>query len=135
MLVGISRQGFNRQNNKGNNQQNKTNGQQSTSPTSYQSPPSSLAPSMPPMAQSPALSPAMMDPANSENQQSVNRKQPFFFRDEYSGLIVKGNLTTLAVKPVHVEDGEWLAHQGKRGLSVDGRTADTANSGRTEQTA
>jgi hypothetical protein len=48
------------------------------------------------------------------NQQApaAARKPPYFFREEYSGLIVKGNFMTLAAKPVHVEDGEWLAHQG-----------------------
>ena len=47
------------------------------------------------------------------DQAPVNRKPPFFFREEYAGLIVKGNFMTLAAKPVHVEDGEWLAHQGQ----------------------
>lgn len=28
-------------------------------------------------------------------------------------LIVKGNFMTLAAKPKLVEEGEWLAHQGK----------------------
>lgn len=41
------------------------------------------------------------------------RKVPFFFREENSGLIVKGNLMTLAAKPEYVEKGEWLAHQGR----------------------
>jgi hypothetical protein len=38
-------------------------------------------------------------------------RSPFFFRDEYSSLIVKGNFMTLAAKPKLVEEGEWLAHQ------------------------
>lgn len=29
-------------------------------------------------------------------------------------MIVKGNFMTLAAKPKLVEEGEWLAHQGKR---------------------
>jgi hypothetical protein len=41
------------------------------------------------------------------------RKIPFFFREENSGLIVKGNFMTLAARPEHVEKGEWLAHQGR----------------------
>ena len=45
------------------------------------------------------------DPASS-------RKPPFFFREENSNIIVKGNFMTLAAKPAHVEEGEWLAHQG-----------------------
>ncbi|ORY13685.1 Mob1/phocein [Clohesyomyces aquaticus] len=43
--------------------------------------------------------------------QSNSRRPPFFFREEYSSLIVKGNFMTLAAKPKLVEDGEWLAHQ------------------------
>ncbi|KAF2656486.1 Mob1/phocein [Lophiostoma macrostomum CBS 122681] len=42
---------------------------------------------------------------------SNSRRPPFFFRDEYSSLIVKGNFMTLAAKPKLVEEGEWLAHQ------------------------
>jgi hypothetical protein len=47
-----------------------------------------------------------------DSQQSLQRRPPFFFREEYSNLIVKGNFMTLAAKPVLVDDGEWLAHQG-----------------------
>ncbi|PVI05964.1 Mob1/phocein, partial [Periconia macrospinosa] len=42
---------------------------------------------------------------------SMSRRPPFFFREEYSNLIVKGNFMTLAAKPKLVEEGEWLAHQ------------------------
>ncbi|KAF2182211.1 Mob1/phocein [Zopfia rhizophila CBS 207.26] len=42
---------------------------------------------------------------------SSSRRPPFFFREEYAGLIVKGNFMTLAAKPKLVEEGEWLAHQ------------------------
>jgi hypothetical protein len=50
---------------------------------------------------------------------SGSRRAPFFFREEYSNLIVKGNFMTLAAKPKLVEEGEWLAHQGtpKRPIS------------------
>jgi len=55
----------------------------------------------------------MLDnPMNQENV-NVNRKPPFFFREQYANLIVKGNFMTLAAKPVLVEEGEWLAHQGE----------------------
>lgn len=47
--------------------------------------------------------------ASAEN---LNRRPPFFFREQYANLIVKGNFMTLAAKPVLVEEGEWLAHQG-----------------------
>ena len=46
------------------------------------------------------------------SQQGGSRRPPFFFREEYSSLIVKGNFMTLAAKPKLVEEGEWLAHQG-----------------------
>jgi hypothetical protein len=41
-----------------------------------------------------------------------NQRPPFFFREQYANLIVKGNFMTLAAKPVLVEEGEWLSHQG-----------------------
>jgi hypothetical protein len=47
-----------------------------------------------------------------ESQPPVPRRPPFFFREEYGNLIVKGNFMTLAAKPLLVEEGEWLAHQG-----------------------
>lgn len=40
-------------------------------------------------------------------------KTPLFFREEYSGFIVKGNFMTLAAKPHLVEEAEWLAHQSE----------------------
>lgn len=41
----------------------------------------------------------------------ASRRPPFYFREDYSNLIVKGNFMTLAAKPEHVDKGEWLAHQ------------------------
>jgi len=41
-----------------------------------------------------------------------SRKVPFFFKEENTGLIVKGNFMTLAAKPEHIDKAEWLAHQG-----------------------
>jgi hypothetical protein len=41
------------------------------------------------------------------------RRQPYFFREEYCNLIVKGNFMTLAAVPRNVEKGEWLAHQSE----------------------
>lgn len=43
--------------------------------------------------------------------QAAARRPPYFFREEYANLIVKGNFMTLAAKPQLVESGEWLAHQ------------------------
>jgi hypothetical protein len=51
------------------------------------------------------------DAGSESPAQSGNRRPPFFFREEYSNLIVKGNFMTLAAKPKLVEEGEWLAHQ------------------------
>lgn len=105
-------QRFARQANKGN-QQNKGNGQQSPSPISYQPSPPSQLPSVPPVPHSPALSAAMSLDSQppSDAQAPTSRKPPFFFREEYAGLIVKGNFMTLAAKPKLVDEGEWLAHQ------------------------
>ena len=75
--------------------------------------------SLPPSQTNLATSPALPSPSQSFEQQplqenvSPNRKPPFFFREQYANLIVKGNFMTLAAKPVLVEEGEWLAHQGK----------------------
>lgn len=51
-------------------------------------------------------------PSPSASQTSLPRKPAYFFREEYAGLIVKGNFMTLAAKPGLVDEGEWLAHQG-----------------------
>jgi hypothetical protein len=112
-LIYIRGQRFARQANKGN-QQNKGNGQQSPSPISYQPSPPSQLPSVPPVPHSPALSAAMSLDSQppSDAQTPTSRKPPFFFREEYAGLIVKGNFMTLAAKPKLVDEGEWLAHQG-----------------------
>ena len=52
------------------------------------------------------------DQSGSDQQGERSQKPLYFFREEHAGLIVKGNFMTLAAKPVHVEEGEWLAHQG-----------------------
>jgi len=46
------------------------------------------------------------------NYDSPHRRPPLFFREQWANLIVKGNFMTLAAKPVLIEEGEWLAHQG-----------------------
>jgi len=51
-------------------------------------------------------------PSPSASQTSLPRRPAYFFREEYAGLIVKGNFMTLAAKPGLVDEGEWLAHQG-----------------------
>jgi hypothetical protein len=67
---------------------------------------------MSPMPHSPAMSSSMSFDAADGAGPSGSRRPPFFFREEYSNLIVKGNFMTLAAKPKLVEEGEWLAHQG-----------------------
>ncbi|KAF2264579.1 Mob1/phocein [Lojkania enalia] len=109
------RQGFGGRSNKGN-QQGKGNGQGTPSPTApySPSPTSTHSPGVPPIPQSPALSSAMSFEAQQGAESAVSsssRRPPFFFREEYAGLIVKGNFMTLAAKPKLVEEGEWMAHQ------------------------
>jgi hypothetical protein len=114
-LLFYSRQGFGGRTGKsGNGNSLKGNGQGAQSAVGFQSNPS-LAPSPSPAPQSPALHQAMSfeNVSPSDSQSSLSRRPPFFFREEYSNLIVKGNFMTLAAKPVLVEEGEWLAHQGK----------------------
>lgn len=113
------RRGFGRQSNKPTNapQQPKSSGATSPSfPPQQQQPSfsqSSLASSHSNMPQSPSLtqSPSLENTPGHENN-NPNRKPPFFFREQYANLIVKGNFMTLAAKPVLIEEGEWLAHQG-----------------------
>ena len=84
------------------------------------------------MPHSPAMSASMSFDAGSESPaQSGNRRPPFFFREEYSNLIVKGNFMTLAAKPKLVEEGEWLAHQGRSHAYFELSSADHVTSRRT----
>lgn len=83
-----------------------------SSPSAYS--PSSLAP--PSLQQGAPASPSMSSGTMQSNEQAHQsnqgaRKQPFFFREDYAGYIVKGNFMTLAAKPHLVEEGEWMAHQ------------------------
>ncbi|EDU40323.1 Mob1-phocein domain containing protein [Pyrenophora tritici-repentis] len=85
----------------------------SPSPTTQyaSSPTSQQQQGQPPMPHSPALSSAMSFESAPDGSVPGTRRPPFFFREEYSNLIVKGNFMTLAAKPKLVEEGEWLAHQ------------------------
>ncbi|PNS19961.1 hypothetical protein CAC42_7928 [Sphaceloma murrayae] len=92
------RSGFARGSSKNNNPQKPGNGGQS--PTGFGQ---ALSPSQSSLNPSPAPSPsAVID--NPMNQESQNRGRPFFFREQYANLIVKGNFMTLAAKPVLVEE-------------------------------
>lgn len=109
MLIPNSRQGFGRQANKSPNPQQQAERQPgqpqhiSTSPYG--------ASNTPPPQSSPSL-PINAMASQTQSSQDSSRKPPYFFRDDYSGLVVKGNFMTLATKPTLVERGEWLAHQG-----------------------
>lgn len=108
-----SRQGFGRQHSKSPNptqQAERGHAQQSPPPT-YQGNPNNGLASPSPVPPSPGLSSSMSVAETSGSQSPSGRRPPYFFREEYSGLIVKGNFMTLAAKPVHVDEGEWLAHQ------------------------
>ena len=70
-------------------------------------------PSIPAAPPSPSLSAAMIINEQATPTDQSAKKVPLFFRDEYSSFIVKGNFMTLGAKPQLVEEGEWIAHQGK----------------------
>ncbi|THY52714.1 Mob1/phocein [Aureobasidium pullulans] len=96
-------------------QSNKTQQPKPNTPSPTMQSPANLAPgSSHQMPLSPGLSATAMsfesrEPTN--DSLNHNQRPPFFFREQYANLIVKGNFMTLAAKPVLVEEGEWLAHQ------------------------
>lgn len=115
LIPSTRRQGLAGRSNKSSNQ-GKGNGTPSPTTSGPYSPSAvpGQTPSFPPMPHSPALSSAMSfeSQPTQEGAPSGSRRPPFFFREEYSSLIVRGNFMTLAAKPNLVEEGEWLAHQG-----------------------
>ncbi|KAI9845341.1 MAG: hypothetical protein M1837_004963 [Sclerophora amabilis] len=103
------RQGFRNPSNRGNNQQ-RPNG--SPSPT-FQ-PGAGYAPRVPPLTNSPSLSSTLSladSNASGESNPPPPPTKPFFLRESTHQFVVKGNHMTLAIRPVAVEQGEWLAHQ------------------------
>lgn len=107
------RRGFGRQSNKApQSQQQQGKGGNIPSPV-YQNAPSLTPSSSQNLPNSPAMSSTMSFDSNPGSDNSnQQRNPPFFFREKYAPLIVKGNFMTLAAKPVLIEEGEWLAHQG-----------------------
>ncbi|KAK8252186.1 protein kinase-like protein activator [Phyllosticta capitalensis] len=106
------RQGFGGRKGNSNQQQPPPPKGNNSPTTSYQnSPQQSYQPA--PVNQSPAMSASAASEAHHDqtSHQSGTRKPPYFFRDEYANLIVKGNFMTLAARPKMVDEGEWLAHQ------------------------
>ena len=104
------RSGFGRQSNKGNgngtgaSSQQKANGSASSSPTGY-------APSSSQMTTSPYAQPATAGSDYGLNDAELEPEPPkFFFREKYAKLGVKGSFMPLAVRPIYVDMGDWLAH-------------------------
>jgi len=50
------------------------------------------------------------DPLSGYN---LPRPKPLWLNNAYAQHIVKGNFMTLSARPKTVEQGEWIAHQGK----------------------
>lgn len=44
---------------------------------------------------------------------NLPRPKPLWLNDSYAKHIVKGNFMTLSARPKTVEQGEWIAHQGR----------------------
>lgn len=111
-----ARRGFGRQSNKApQNQQSQGQNKGNNIPSPTIQTPSSLNPSSSQnLPNSPALSATMSfdSPTSGPGETNQYRNPPFFFREKYATLIVKGNFMTLAAKPLLIEEGEWLAHQG-----------------------
>lgn len=99
-------------NNNNNNPQQPRGTTSASSPTAY-SPSSLNPPTNSPAAASPSPTASMAANEQAHQGNQAPRNPPFFFREKHVGLIVKGNFMTLAAQPVLVENGEWLAHQGK----------------------
>lgn len=103
---GTRRQNNNQQQNPGPNRGN------TSSPTAY-GPSAFAAPNMPPAPASPLLTTTTTNNDQAYQHNQLPKKLPIFFREDYSGFIVKGNFMTLAARPHLVEEGEWLAHQSE----------------------
>lgn len=79
------------------------------------------APKVPPLPNSPSLAQTIgMDEssgimANGDDvltSYHLPRPLPLWLNPAYAKHIVKGNFTTLSARPMTVEQGEWIAHQG-----------------------
>ena len=76
------------------------------------SPPVNSTPKVPPLPISPSLSKSI-DFAITSQSNSNPQPLPLWLNPAYAKHIVKGNFMTLSSKPKTVEQGEWIAHQGK----------------------
>lgn len=115
-----SRRNFGRGQNPVRNQNQPPNRANASSPSAYS--PSALGPATIPAAPaSPSLTQTLSnnDQSYQSNQHNQNSgKTPLFFKEANAGFIVKGNFTTLSAKPVLLEEGEWLGHQGELVVSM-----------------
>jgi hypothetical protein len=58
------------------------------------------------------------NPADPLSGYNLPRPKPLWLNAVHAKHIVKGNFMTLSAKPKTLEQGEWIAHQGKMtGLS------------------
>jgi len=109
--VGTYRRNFGRGQNPVRNQNQPPNRANTSSPSAF-NPAALSAPNIPAAPASPSLTQSMSNNDQSyQNNQHAN-KIPMFFKEEHAGFIVKGNFTTLSAKPLLLDEGEWLAHQG-----------------------
>jgi hypothetical protein len=58
------------------------------------------------------------DPRDPLSVYNLPRPKPLWLNDAYAKHIVKGNFMTLSARPKTVEQGEWIAHQGKTNWCV-----------------
>jgi hypothetical protein len=54
-----------------------------------------------------------VDPRDPLAIYNLPRPKPLWLNNSYAQHIVKGNFMTLSARPKTVEQGEWIAHQGK----------------------
>lgn len=100
-------------NNQARNQPAPASRTNNASPSTY-SQPQVNAPSIPSAPPSPSLTQnTAANEAAAHQAMKAQGRIPLFFREQNSGFIVKGNFMTLAAKPILIEEGEWVAHQGQ----------------------
>lgn len=80
----------------------------------------STAPKVPPLPSSPSLAQTigMEDKSTLSGDDIIAayhlpRPFPLWVNPQYAKHIVKGNFMTLSARPKTVEQGEWIAHQGR----------------------
>lgn len=81
----------------------------------------SLTSKLPPLPASPSLSQSMGMMSSSDDPlgaYNLPNPVPLWLNPAYAKHIVKGNFMTLSARPKTVEQGEWIAHQGKQPISA-----------------